>query len=245
MARHQPARASLTITNGSADDRYQLRRTVEGLQMFTKVNVFNLTDFSRVLYVDTDVLLTRSMEAVWNITFGPNEAVAAVPTLITGLVSNKNGMRRHSKLCNEYRKPWNRKYNAGVFLARPIRALYEAWLAAIDDAEFRFECFNDQNLFNTLLARRYTRCIGRSFNCYDPGVVVEPKTADSAAHAAHFLCGEESVSGVGSKNTSGTTLTFGPPHILHFATNSKPWIATQHSYYQALWLRHNRSWRRP
>ena len=73
----------------------------------------------------------------------------------------------------------------------------------------------------------------------------EAPWAYSAAHAAHFLCGEESVSGVGSKNTSGTTLTFGPPHILHFATNSKPWIATQHSYYQALWLRHNRSWRRP
>ena len=33
-------------------------------------------------------------------------------------------------------------YNAGFFLARPISALYDAWLSAMDDRTFSFACIN-------------------------------------------------------------------------------------------------------
>ena len=255
LDRHRPVplrqrSPGATKGNMTSDERYWLRRYLEGMQMFTKVNVFNLTEYARVLYVDTDTLVTRPLEYLWNLTFLPHEAVAAVPTLTKGRFKidrryNKSHYGR-AKRCRDYKYPENRKYNAGVFLGRPIGALYDAWLAAMDDRAFEFNCANDQELFNILLAKRHARCIGRSFNCYDLPVVTEPRSASSAASMASYYCGDVAVHGETRWNPSAwindSAPTGSAPHVLHFAMKTKPWLATQHSYYQKMWTRLNHSW---
>ena len=230
----------------STNDKYLLRRSLEGLQMFTKLNVWSLTDFTRVLYMDTDVMLTRSVERLWSLHFLPHEAAAAAPTLTKGHRSSPN---HRVKRCEDYRSPRSRTYNAGVFLARPNQGLYGAWLAALDNATWSFPCSTDQALFNVLMAAHHIRCIGHSFNCYDPKVVTWPMNESSAARAARFHCGDVTVMAENSSTAargrvrspadSTNDLPLLPPHILHYATNSKPWLGvyTQLSYYQRLWHR--------
>ena len=249
MAKHAPSSAlEKFLARNSSDDRYQLRRTLEMLQTFTKINLWSLTDFTRVLYIDTDAMLTRSVETLWSLHFLPHEAMAAAPTLTKG---HRNNPKYRVKRCEDYRSPRNRKYNTGVFLARPNRGLYDAWLAALDNETWSFPCNNEQALFNVLMATDHIRCIGHSFNCYDPKVVMWPMNESSAATAARFHCGDVTVMAENSSATArerrlrspvNSTDDLLPPHILHYATNQKPWVAAyaQLSYYQRLWHRVHR-----
>ena len=48
--------------------------------MFNKFNVFSLTQYGRLLYLDTDVLLTQPVDKLWDATLRSYEVVAAART---------------------------------------------------------------------------------------------------------------------------------------------------------------------
>ena len=60
-------------------------RPAQQLQMFSKFRVWQLhkRNFTRVLYLDTDVLVARSLEELWSTTFTPTQVMAASPALLS------------------------------------------------------------------------------------------------------------------------------------------------------------------
>ena len=145
--------------------------------MFAKFRVWSLwrQGYTRVLYLDTDVLVARSLDAhLWSTTFEWHEAIAATPTL-TDMRSLGD-----EPTCTEFmdsRKNRRRvQFNAGMYLLRPSEALERAMVNALYKPPAviggGYPCGDgDQSAFNLLLAR-HARCLSHAFNCYDPYYLV-------------------------------------------------------------------------
>lgn len=228
--RRSLARSRRAEGRDNATIRYDDRRALEQLQMFTKLNIWTLTSFTRVLYIDTDILVARPVEELWGIHFKEHEAIAATPTL--------NRPPKRASTCYEYRSKRERKYNAGMLLIRPNLELYDALLSALDDPLFAFRCNNgDQMLVNNVFSHGVesrVRCLGHSFNCYDPDVVVRAKNASHASQMTRVHCGDATVLDKTLADEHNHVVG-GTPHVLHFAMGTKPWLTAASSYFGSLW----------
>lgn len=234
--------------------------------MFNKFNVFGLGDeWRRVLYLDADVLLVRPVDGLWALRFDKAQIAAAARTT------------ERRPVC---RPGYYYTHNAGVFLLRPSRALFNAIRNSISDESFGhdegFRCSSngDQPMWNRLLAHSaprapYVRCLGHSWNCYHPEVLNQTR-AMSYAEALHTLCADTSTGGhhdatIGSPSwdqtyavdakwnetsiaiaaaepPASTKSLRAHPHVVHFATASKPWLRLANdSFYTRLWDAHKRA----
>ncbi|WVR03720.1 hypothetical protein IAU60_000715 [Kwoniella sp. DSM 27419] len=88
---------------------------------YTKLHLFNMTDYSRVLYLDNDVLLLKSLEPIWS---------APGSELVHGLAGV--GERRKDEVVESDKRvepssgDEERSYlNAGFMLLRPDRQLFD------------------------------------------------------------------------------------------------------------------------
>jgi len=115
--------------------------------------------WSRVLYLDTDVLVARPLEPLWQIRFSPHQAIAAVPTLENhqwvgaepsceswarrGQRSRKSpGSRGSGKSASAGGAADLRRHqlNSGVYMLRPSRSLEEALLTVLKTPMTHEQC---------------------------------------------------------------------------------------------------------
>ena len=239
LAEHNVSLPSQLTSHSSAQlaSSYARARGLQMFETFTKFAVFNLTRYRRVLYLDTDTMLTHRVDTLWRLRFDDHEAVAAALTM--------RGHEAASPSCtseSDHKRRRHRPYNSGVMLLRPITHLYAALIAAITDHRFAFLCSNEQTVFNLLMGA-HVRCIGHSWNCYDPILLAALRPMDALA-ARRTGCSNEQT---GSKLESSTEVSavamasqHPHPHILHFAVGSKPWLhlnESTRSFYMAMWSR--------
>ena len=130
------------MTVSSDKDFSRIRRGTLA-PMFNKFNVFGLAKFARLLYLDTDVAVTKSLEQLWELVFQPHQFVAAAHTTGWGLA-----------ICSKHNvfSP----FNAGVFLLRPSAGVYEVLKATMADLAMTkvVSCSNgDQMMWNRLFAQ--------------------------------------------------------------------------------------------
>lgn len=222
------------------------------MQMFTKYGVFNLTRFSRLVYLDTDVLVTRALDDLWDMPLAPTEAIAAAATIAS---SRYKGEPR----CRNF----PRQFNAGVMLIRPSTLLYDVLINALRDERYPIHCFGDQNFLNSVFPKARAVCLRhrlkpgkRQCGSHEAIASISTKGADQFIRAnvspgAQVSCLGQSFNCRDSymihTTTSPTTAEYqrsrcnsadgkspAPgfdrhpstpylPHILHFAVTDKPW----------------------
>ena len=145
-------------------------RPLREIQMFGKFRVWSLwrLNYTRVLYMDTDVLVTHSLEPLWQTQLAPHEVIAATPTL------ERLSTLETEPSCAEWLATKKRavarmpQVNAGLYLLRPTAQLEAAILGALMQPPKHYACGNgDQSALNSILGP-HTRCASHVFNCYDP-----------------------------------------------------------------------------
>ena len=171
-------------------------RPLSVLQMFTKFRVWGLGalcgahgNFTRVLYMDTDVMVTRPLAPLWNLTFQRHEVAAGVLTL-----QNLGSLVREPSCASFERRAGANspqlQLNAGVLLLRPTARIYAVLLAGLH-MPINFDCSGgDQTAFNMLLVG-HLRCVGHTFNCYDPYFLRGVAGAQLAAYDAQLIHREQ------------------------------------------------------
>ena len=218
-------------------------------QMFTKLAIFNLTQFSRVLYLDLDTMVNAPLDELWSVKFEPQEVVAAATA-----IKAKHDKREFS--CKWLEPPGPNSghgFNAGVMLLRPSMELYSFFRTSMADSNFHIDCTNgDQPMLHEVLRGKrpprhknasHIRCIGQSFNCRDSyliksvfGPPMDPPDVRSYLRtrcdsAMGNLGSDERMGSLMKKNirmwhvakAQRPTARAPLPHVVHFAMDDKPW----------------------
>jgi hypothetical protein len=138
---------------------------------WAKLRLWQLTDYTRILYLDADCLVLRSLEAV----FATRES--ALPGFsFLGTPDWGRWTRRSS-----------RKMNGGVFLMRPSLAAFSA-LVAFSEAPERYRSQEaEQGLFNSFFGERRC-CLDYSYNAQKTLSRAAPQLFDlGTLHTLHFV----------------------------------------------------------
>jgi len=221
--------------NASSDKEFKTMRRGTLAPMFNKFNVFALDKFARLLYLDTDVAVTAPLDQLWELYFQPHQLVAATHTTGWGLA-----------ICSKHNT--FSTFNAGVFVLRPSAAVYGVLNSTMADLALTkvVSCSNgDQMWWNRLFAQSapyppYVRCIGHSWNCYDPHILNLSKRMTYGEGAAS-LCADTNTHVRNLNLHQQDPKASVDPHILHFALGSKPWRSPPtRAYYNAVWHTYRR-----
>ena len=186
--------------------------------VFSVFNVWRLVSFTRVLYVETDQIILRPLDALWSVILPPGTAGAAVPTGScwaprTGAAQCQGDSWYVGARNRENRSEAGRqlrracKWNTGVVLMRPSMEIYTRLSAALTtpDRHRPFTCTDGfQTMWSSLLFDEIA-CLPRTFNCYER----------KSVHQANPVKGCLMPSEVDQNRTH--------PHIWHFAGDAKPW----------------------
>jgi lipopolysaccharide biosynthesis glycosyltransferase len=172
--------------------------------MFLKFALLNMTQFDRIVYVDSDAMILRPLHKLWSIPLAPKFSLAA-----TMAIKAKIGKAEKKCLPNGRLRGVS-KFNAGVMVIIPNASEYSRALHQLGHHDALMFCNDgDQTPFNFLF-RRSTHCLPHTFNCYDPYFIAQPATMwnRSADRVNMSGCVEHASS---------------LPHVVHFAMTSKPW----------------------
>ena len=180
------------------------RPSREGLtHMFLKFALWNLTRYHRIVCIDSDSMVLRSLEMLWAMPLGADEDSTFDAAAVMTIVAER---AEREKVCLEDGRAFgNRKFNTGLLVIKPNATFYQRALQTLSlQRRGHMSCSDgDQGPYNSLF-RQHTRCISHSFNCYDPHYI----TNHSADRANQSDCIEP-----------GADM----PHIVHFAMTTKPW----------------------
>ena len=190
----------------SMPDGVRLSRT------FTSFHSFNLTEYARVLWLESDQLVLRDLTELWSALDRPRPTdrtvlkkprAAAAKTLVGPYTS-----------CGSGRK--SSKFNTGVMLLKPSTKVFDFFQSALSGGRLGYTCTDgSQTLWNQVMHGR-VQCVHRTFNCIAREDLLGPSPG------RHCLQGNTSM-----------------PHLAHFAGEvAKPW--TKHTAKES--LRRNRSW---
>ena len=166
---------------------------------FTSFNVWNLTDYRKLVWLEADQLVLRPLDALWSSLDGPRDA--RVSSKLPAAAAAKTLLGPYSS-CERGRK--SSKFNTGVLLLRPSKKRYGYFVDALRGGkEANYTCHDGfQTLWNRVMRGR-VRCVERSFNCIAQRDLLAPQPS------RHCLLGNASV-----------------PHVAHFAGRAnKPWTA--------------------
>jgi lipopolysaccharide biosynthesis glycosyltransferase len=173
------------------------------MYMFLKFALLNMTQFDRIVYVDSDAMVLRPLHKLWSIPLAPKFSLAA-----TMAIKAKMGKAEKNCLPNG-RLAGVSKFNAGVMVIIPNASEYSRALHHLGHHAMMMCNDGDQTPFNFLF-RRSTRCLPHTFNCYDPYYIAQPATMLNRS--------------VDRVNMSGCVEHASSlPHVVHFAMASKPW----------------------
>jgi alpha-N-acetylglucosamine transferase len=127
------------------------------VDQFTKLRLFELTQYDRILYMDTDMLLTRPLDAIFDEpevakpywtkndsqAIQQREALMPQQYVLAGVTDNEGPGNTHSATV----KPGSR-LNGGFFVLQPSRTLFEYYESLLE-TEGRFDSsFMEMALLN-------------------------------------------------------------------------------------------------
>ena len=174
--------------------------------MFLKFALWNMTRYDRIVVIDSDAMVLRSLAELWALPLAPDSEFHAAAAMT---IMAKEG--KDEKLCMPNSRPYGiRKFNTGMMVIRPNTDFYERVAMAMQMRRGFMRCIDgDQSPFNVLF-RPDTRCLSQSFNCYDPYYIAQPEvlangSTDRASSSGCVRRGDRS------------------PHVVHFAMTTKPW----------------------
>ena len=156
---------------------------------YSKFGLWNLTRWSRLMYLDIDLLVTRSLEPLWEARIGAgNEFVAASYAIKAKTGKNPVGGQKAEFPCNGKSRGWHQAigYNTGLLLLQPSQIVAEAIFHEMKNSwrwSFKSPCRSDQTYFNILFDRYVplTRCFPYSANCRDPKFINSSSAPDPNA----------------------------------------------------------------
>lgn len=131
------------------------------IDQFTKLRLFELTQYERILYMDSDMLLTRNLDGIWNETAvrevqktkakgkKPSQAITVngstveLPQdyVVVG-VSDTRGPQ------HDFPPPESDEMNGGFILLRPDKALFQYYAAILDVPDLFDSGLMEQALLN-------------------------------------------------------------------------------------------------
>ena len=214
-AEDSASQACQASIKGTRDDRARA-----SVKVWTKLHVWNLTRFDRVLYIDTDAMVLHPVDALWQMDITARRLFFAAHTLTPASRGYQNenatsGWTGEPRCDKAFPKA---QWNAGILLLRPNATIMEHIMRAMTNPHLQYDCQNmDQPFFNLLL-RFYGRCLPSTFNCFHPAVTLAPtakQALDMVGKARCYPGGEQLRLEVPST---------WEPRILHFGGGHlKPW----------------------
>lgn len=142
-------------------------------------------NYSRVLYMDTDTLVTRPLDELWNTEFRLGQVAAAVPAIGPSHFGGHLGMLTPTK-CSP-----STQFNSAVILLRPSPDVESALMRALTQGlRTPIDCKNEQQAFNRFFGGVHTRCLGHTYNCYDPTYLVAGTDDATVKHDKMLLGGD-------------------------------------------------------
>ena len=126
------------------------------IDQFTKLRLFSFTEYARILYMDSDMLITRRLDDVWNEETvriprktednSPDSTTSKLPTdyVIAGVTDNERpGRKRPTRITSRSR------LNAGFLVFKPDTALFNYYISLLEQPEPVFDqSFMEMGLLN-------------------------------------------------------------------------------------------------
>lgn len=188
---------------------------------FTSFNVWTLTQFSRVIFVEGDQFLTRSLAQLWSTEFRCTQTTTMACAAATPTWSP-------IRSCKEfYRAPWytSRSWvNTGVMLLRPSHNIHNLLVDSLIHGSYKC-AQGSQTLFNVVMGPRM-QCLPYSYNCVAEQVPLDGLNVADMRRLSLSKKGKPSMpQKTNHKLDPGRTCIDGNnslPHIVHFLGNGKP-----------------------
>jgi alpha-N-acetylglucosamine transferase len=130
------------------------------VDQFTKLRLFEQTQFSRILYLDADMLLMRSLDAIWDepeavtvhstLAVSESSATPDIAALEAMVPSNYTivGVSDTGGPDHPFPPPTGSMLNGGFFLLRPCQALFEYYKALLNAPNLFDSSLMEQSLLN-------------------------------------------------------------------------------------------------
>ena len=205
------------------------------LYTYSKFGLWGLTRWSRLMYLDIDLLVMRPLDTLWRMEIG-TQLHALVAASLAIRAKAARGLAEFG--CAHPRASRWAGYNTGLVLLQPSRPMGRAMLEMVrrwkESDRWKNPCRSDQTYFNYLFPE-HTRCLPYSANCRDPQFLNETAAPDPRAPLSRLTrCLEPT----GEANASSAP-PMDTPYAVHFACNSKPWLPhNQGLFFARAWLRH-------
>jgi len=203
--------------------RKQVKKYDSYVYSYTKFALWNLTAYSRVFYIDNDVLVMQPLESLWSTPLGTRNLAAAALAIkartfkgVSESVCNADGSIPKSLHTGRI------KFNAGIHLMEPSAAIYQAIRGLMDSTwrySFKTPCTSDQRYWNILLAKDRMHCWPLSANCRDPQFIEREAPPDPTLPVSRLSRCLES-----APLSNGTPVRMPLPYMVHMACASKPWL---------------------
>ena len=227
----------MAITKSYAGSRTAAKNKYDSyLYSYTKFALWNMTAFTQLMYIDNDVLVTQSLDALWATPLNGTRLAAASLTIRARTWAGMGEPR-----CNGDgtvpRGVIPRSFNAGVHMMQPSAILYAAIrheMAHQWRYSFKTPCTGDQRYWNILLAKNHMHCWPLSANCRDPQFIEQPSPPDASSKESRLSRCLEA-----APDASGVRKTMATPYMVHMACHSKPWLPSNaKSFFTIEWNRH-------
>lgn len=203
---------------------------------YSKFGLWSLTKWTRLMYIDLDVLVTAPLEDLWNTRIGTKGALVAASYAIRA----RTFRGIPEKACSVQRRK-SVGFNTGLVLLQPSKILHDAINREMRGwrMSFKSPCRSDQTYFNILFdaSNPQTRCLPYSANCRDPQFLNESNPPNLTAGVSLLSrCLEPYQEELPVYDPSNSTPMV-MPFTVHFACNSKPWLPeNRHLFFARKWL---------
>ena len=205
---------------------------------YTKFALWNLTDYSKVFYIDNDVLVMQSLEGLWATPLGTRHIAAAA--LVIKARTNTGFPEAACDADGRIPKnlhPGRVKFNAGIHMMTPSAGLYAAirrFMATQWRYSYKTPCTGDQRYWNSLLGHGRMHCWPMAANCRDPWFIKREAPPDMEWPVSRLSRCLEST----QAHQNGTRVQMPVPYAVHMACDTKPWLEhMSKTFYAMEWRR--------
>ena len=215
---------------------------------YSKFALWNLTSWSRILYLDIDMLVLQSLESIFETPLGTTDSLVAASLTIR----SKLAKGLDERPCGSYRLGSGSKaYNTGLLLLQPSHIMAARLARELGHAVWssKSPCKSDQTLFNKWFVPNHVRCLPYSVNCREPrvlnatdvpspnGVVSRLSRCLEAMPRNDAERRQRELEARKGEPVMGNSLS--SPYTVHFACISKPWLPqNEHDVFARKWRWH-------